>query len=239
MKSSSAGSVVWVSVDLYLTICWVPPRGEGPASLAVLTLSLPTGYHQQCHVPVASGGESPLGTPWFCRRCIFALAVRVSEAARGSQLLVLPTLGAGCGPQVAVLTLILLTSAERGCPEEGGHCQDTASCQDGAVLQPRPPRVGLPTPDQPAAVLLLLWRPWRVSPCLPGGWLCLVWWGRAFTNEGGIRVGTLSLPGEKSPACRALSWLCHPNLRSFLETLFASTSVAALNTSWGQTFFPW
>lgn len=70
--------------------------GEGPASPAVLTLSPPAGYHQQCHIPVASGTESPLGTPWFCRRCIFALAVRVSGAARGLWLCVPPVPGTGC-----------------------------------------------------------------------------------------------------------------------------------------------
>lgn len=66
----------------------VPTPGE-----AGLMPSPPAGYHQQCHIPVASGGEGPLGTPWFCRRCIFALAVRVSGAAPRSRLRALPVPG--------------------------------------------------------------------------------------------------------------------------------------------------
>lgn len=90
---------------------------------------------------------------------------------QGCQLRVLPALGVAvqdAAPRVAVLTPILLGPAEGGCPEEGSHRQDAASRQDGAVLQPRPAGVGLPAPDQPAAVLLLLWGPWRVST-LPAG----------------------------------------------------------------------
>lgn len=123
-----------------------------PASSVMLTPSPPVGYHQQCHVPVASSDEGPLGTPWFCRRCIFALAVRVSGAAGRC--------AAGCGLSADPVPL---PPAERGCPEEGSHCQDTASRQDGAVLQPRPAGVGLSAPHQPTAVLLLLRGPWRVS----------------------------------------------------------------------------
>lgn len=90
---------------------------------------------------------------------------------QGCQLRVLPALGVAvqdAAPRVAVLTPILLGPAEGGCPEEGSHRQDAASRQDGAVLQPRPAGVGLPAPDQPAAVLLLLRGPWRVST-LPAG----------------------------------------------------------------------
>eukprot|EP00064_Thunnus_orientalis_P025429 superscaffoldBa00012850_g25799 len=32
------------------------------------------GFHQQCHVPPVEG--SSVLSPWFCRRCVFALAVR-------------------------------------------------------------------------------------------------------------------------------------------------------------------
>uniref|UniRef100_A0A3Q1EQY5 PHD finger protein 19 n=1 Tax=Acanthochromis polyacanthus TaxID=80966 RepID=A0A3Q1EQY5_9TELE len=52
------------------------------------------GFHQQCHVPPVEGSSSL--SPWFCRRCVFALAVRVNSLIQQDQTLTDHCSGSNC-----------------------------------------------------------------------------------------------------------------------------------------------
>ncbi|XP_033929491.1 PHD finger protein 1 [Melopsittacus undulatus] len=58
--------------------CVCSSRVLSPQNLLVTCSKCGHAYHQQCHLPPA-----PPGAPWMCRRCVFAVATKVSPGGGG------------------------------------------------------------------------------------------------------------------------------------------------------------
>ncbi len=84
-----------------------------------------SGYHQLCHLPpVESSADLH---PWFCRKCIFALAVRVSPSLYTFHI-------NKWGSGRLCCWLVFLYVAERGSSEKGANLQSAADHEAGAAL---------------------------------------------------------------------------------------------------------
>ncbi|MGH0157247.1 UNVERIFIED_CONTAM: hypothetical protein FKN15_059910 [Acipenser sinensis] len=55
---------------------------EDNSKFWVLWKDIQHGYHQLCHLPQVENAQDTTSTPWFCRTCIFALAVRKGGALK-------------------------------------------------------------------------------------------------------------------------------------------------------------
>lgn len=122
-------------------------RGQQPYDISCSV----SGFHQLCHVPPVEGSATEL-SPWFCRRCVFALAVRVPAVL--------------CPLWHCLSPLSLMppspSLSEGGRPEEGSDSQGTVGDEAGPAVQSGSAELGLSASVQSAALLLLLRRTWRV-----------------------------------------------------------------------------
>lgn len=131
--------------------------------ICISARSIFSGFHQHCHVPPVEG--SIVTSPWFCRRCVFALAVRVHAFTLSGSLLVpcqLLKTGTWMSTWIHQCHCNCLHT-ERWSSEERSTLQNFMGYETSVTLQGGESGLGFAAPNQSAAVLLLLWRPGRVS----------------------------------------------------------------------------